>query len=885
LPMEEARWNKIESIFNETILLPEEERAQFIRLSCLPDLELYEEIISLISAETIESAFLNSSAFTLGARILSDSKLPQTEIFAYYRLIKLLGRGGMGLVFLAEDTRLKRLVAVKLLTSPMLESKDSELRFRQEAQAASHVSHQNIAHVYEYGEYEGQHYLAMEYVRGQTLREIIKEGSINHEKAIEIVIQILEAVSAAHRQGIIHRDLKPENIIVSEDGLVKVLDFGLAKQNVRTTFDKDTSELAIVETRPGIIIGTAGYMSPEQIRGQSTDERTDLWSVGVVLYELLAGVRPFGGETSGDVHASILRDGAPLDIGWSRPLQTILKKAIQKDPSGRFQTATEFSQELQLASSRFQGKSNEFTRWPFQKVRLKIVTLSLAALLLIGAGLAFVIMQNKRATYGNREQLPAPAAFPTPRKITSLVILPFSVKGDPANNEMLTHLSYDWSEGLTDSIGSANVCLVKSANSGFQMKDVKNTYYIQSKLSVDAILRGIITNTSHSIRVEVELIDASNDTVLWHDDFETDGKQLLSLRNHLFQLISTNLQIFLSSEKRFYPYLNGDRKTSDAEENAYALYLQGRYDYDDVTDNQKARISYLQEAVKQSPSFNIAYLALAQNLSEGTERDMDSVETYALAASLSKQKYLAKSHLILGKRYLEKGEWIRAFRELEFARNANPNDAEIRYWYGQTVLLSRGQFNEALSEMEIALKIDPLSDSYEIGNGKIKLLMKDFEGALSECDKLRLRFPRNSIRFSSCTAIPLAKLGRFDEAIDALSKGVEDASDPWGFTLQAMVNALAGRDDVSRQFVSYLEERKRQGDENVSPYQLATVYAVLNDRKNVLINLKETAQSKEKPQLLFLRFESAFDGLRNDPEFRKIEEQFTVAEHIDLELK
>lgn len=346
--MQPEIWKKIELIFNEAAFLPAEKQADFVKEKTNGDLEVREIVLRLLANDKREGVFLDEPVFTLGSRLMiagENEDLIKKGNFAHYHLLKTIGRGGMGLVFLAQDTRLNRKVALKLLPVSLDREAQTIARFRQEARAASRVTHPNVAHIYEFGECKGRYYLAMEYVPGRTLRELLKEKAIDRRRAMEITLQIAAALDAAHGVGVIHRDIKPENIIVLNDGTVKVLDFGLAK--IAPVRNAETLETSL-ETVPGLIMGTTAYMSPEQIRGKNTDRTTDLWSLGVILYEMLAGERPFQGETPGDVQAAILKDEPPFSsLLLPDEITKLLRMLLNKDFAERCQSAQELIQDLE----------------------------------------------------------------------------------------------------------------------------------------------------------------------------------------------------------------------------------------------------------------------------------------------------------------------------------------------------------------------------------------------------------------------------------------------------------------------------------------------------------------------------------------------------------
>ena len=356
--MQTDRWQKIEEIFNRAVVLPAAQRTEFITAACNGDESLRQEVLELLEADTAEENPLDEDVFTLALECLEhEDLLPAGAQIAHYRIEKLIGRGGMGAVFLARDTRLEREIALKILPAHFAGNRQNIERFRQEARAASAVSHPNVAHIYEFGAEDERYFLAMEYVAGKTLRELLRENAIDDARALEIASQLAGALSVMHRSGIIHRDIKPENIIITDDGQVKILDFGLAKYSPeRRANSLETS----LETVPGMVLGTSAYMSPEQVRGQALDQRTDIWSLAVIFYEMIFGARPFAGESASDIHAAVLRDEANLD-GAPAGLRDFFARAFQKNPALRFQTVEEFAAALEkIEKSNFKTNLRRF---------------------------------------------------------------------------------------------------------------------------------------------------------------------------------------------------------------------------------------------------------------------------------------------------------------------------------------------------------------------------------------------------------------------------------------------------------------------------------------------------------------------------------------------
>lgn len=350
--MQAVQWENIETIFNRTILLPPEQRHEYVLSVCKEDVALFEEVISLIEEAENGENFLSQPVFELGTKLLASDPISLLEQpdFASYQLLSVLGRGGTGVVFLAKDKNLERQAALKVLPFSLSENDERILRFQREAKAASAISHPNFVHIYEFGKAKDRFFIAMEYIQGKTLRQLIKSKEISAAKAFEISIQVVNALLTAHRADIIHRDIKPENIMITDDWLVKILDFGLAKMFDSKKSSRNINSEDALETSPGLIIGTVSYMSPEQVRGKPLDARTDLWSLGVVLYEMLFGQRPFVGETPSDVQALILltEPNFPPGIKKIPEVKQILTRLLAKDLDKRYQNAADLLNDLRV---------------------------------------------------------------------------------------------------------------------------------------------------------------------------------------------------------------------------------------------------------------------------------------------------------------------------------------------------------------------------------------------------------------------------------------------------------------------------------------------------------------------------------------------------------
>ena len=356
------RWEKIQEIFH--VALESENRPEFLTSACCSDPELRAEVEALLAAHEQDNSFLDAPAWEKATSLLAEPIaeshiIPPAKLFSHYQIISLLGKGGMGEVYLASDTRLGRKTALKILPEKYTSEADLVARFEREARAASALNHPNILTVYEIGESEDSHFIATEFIEGLTLRQRLETGAIPLKETLEICLQIAAALTAAHEAGIIHRDIKPENIMLRPDGYVKVLDFGLAKLIEASSVPDDST------TQTGMIMGTPSYMSPEQARGQKVDHRTDIWSLGVLLHEMAVGTRPFKGQSRVDLMVSILeREPSPLPDYFPLEFRKIVAKSLAKDPSQRYATAREFGLELKELrhQQEFASEIKNFTR-------------------------------------------------------------------------------------------------------------------------------------------------------------------------------------------------------------------------------------------------------------------------------------------------------------------------------------------------------------------------------------------------------------------------------------------------------------------------------------------------------------------------------------------
>jgi serine/threonine protein kinase/TolB-like protein len=604
--MTSEQWKKLNALFQEAVELQGEARAAHLARVCGDDGQLRREAEQLLAAHEREGSFLDSPIFAEAAAIADDDDdLLVGRSIGPYKIISKLGRGGMGEVYLAQDARLGRKVAIKLLASVFTNHADLVQRFEQEARAASALNHPNILTIHEVGKASTDsgdaHYIVSEFVEGETLRALMWSNRLAISQAIAIADQVASALSVAHEAGIIHRDIKPENVMVRPDGLVKVLDFGLAKLMEQPAAIKqhDTQAPTIggLSTKPGIIMGTAKYMSPEQARGQRVDHRTDIFSLGVMLYEMVAGRRPFEGATNNDVIAALLTAEPPplSSLASQAPgdLEQITDKCLAKEREARYQSAKELIADLKTLQTGSQANLVTARRRTAQAgtqlLSRRWLMIATVVALLIAAVAWFLSWQRPPAV--------------RPGQIKSLVVLPLeNLSGDPAQE----YLADGMTDALIGDLAKIGSLRVISRTSAMRYKGAKKPLPdIASELNVDAVVEGTMHRSGDRVSIRARLIHAGVERQLWADSYERDFRDALAMQSEIARAIAREVQAKLTPAEQA-------RLTNSVAPNRKALddYLQGRYLFGKGGQMTKA-IGYFQNAIKEDPTYAPAYAGLA----------------------------------------------------------------------------------------------------------------------------------------------------------------------------------------------------------------------------------------------------------------------------------
>lgn len=843
----------------------------------------------------------------------SSNQLP--EYIAHYRILRRLGKGGMGEVFLAEDTKLHgRKVALKVLPQELTRSESRLRRFKQEARAVLALNHPNILTVFEIGESADSYYIATEYIEGETLRQRLWREPLRVDEALGVALQVSMALEAAHAEGIVHRDIKPENIMLRQDRFVrdrfvKVLDFGLAKLTDResSSADPDAVTIPIAETNPGLVMGTSGYMSPEQAQGESIDARSDIFSLGVVLYEMIAGEPPFKGRTESHTRVSII-DHEALPLSERSPhvprqLERIIAKALAKDRSKRYQTITDFKldleqlrEELYIETSTGIGtrRDDEPTvatsgiRPAPTQTRAHVETVTNEATqvpTVTNSGIPKHSKWNLYFTFGfvvlavvTTAAIYLLRSGPT---INSVAVLPFVNDSKDPNVE---YLSDGITESIINSLSQLPNLKVMSRNAAFRFKDPSvDAVDAGRSLNVGAVLTGRLMKLNDRFVIKTELIRVADGSQIWGDEYNSSLADIFSVQNEVSKKISQSLRVHLTGadeqklEKRY---------THDAE--AFQLYLKGRYFWNKRNEEGfRNGIEYFKQAEEKDPTFALAFSGLADSyalLSDiGVARPIDEMPKAKAAAekavdadSTLAEAYTSRAFVKLSYDW----DWLGAQSDFQQALKLNPKYPTAHQWYA-SYLMQMGKFSLAKAEIEEAHNLDPLSPIISSNTGLYSYYEHNYDDALAKY-KLTLQSDPDFWVARHYLALAYVQKGMHDEAIKELRSLIKApasgpvpenvvASDAEAAASLGFAYAMAGKKAEAQDILNKLQSLSQR--RYVSDLYFAIVYAGLKDNDHAIEHLNKAFEARH-PGLVLIRIEPMFDALRSDDRFKQLVNRF-----------
>lgn len=857
--MEPEYWRRIEELFHATLQMEVGERAAYLARACAGDEALRLEVESLVRVFESEQSFMEQPTISLGLRVLLDDKPGMLAgcTVGEYKILRLLGRGGMGEVYVAQDCKLERHVALKFLADKHTSDEWARRRLTKEARTVAMLEHPNICAVYGFEEIDGYRFMVMQYIEGETLASLLGEGPLAPAQALHFAEQIASALSAAHAHDIIHRDIKPQNIVITTDGQVKVLDFGLAKVVRHAEFAASMGDSLV--SQQGLILGTIAYMSPEQLRAEKLDFRSDIFSFGIVLHEMLSGTNPFRHDNEADTISAILshtprplKEAAP---GVPEGLNHITRKCLEKEPKRRYQTADDL-----LCDLRAMQEACERGQSSLRSRLAPLLQLRSAGFYQLAAVALLLLLLATTALFNFSRRSGAPT-------VQTLVILP--LKNESADPE-LDYLSEGLTESLTDKLSQVSSLRVKAVTAAsFDKNQAMAPMQAGRALNADAVLVGQIIKQESAFQLHLSVVRTADGATLWDETFNLNTSNVVGLQAEIPRKMVAGMHLLVSGQEQLML-----RQLPTGDPNALRLCMLGRYYWNlrDRVNIQKA-IDYFDQAIRLDPLYAKAYAGLADsyvllNLTAYGSLSTKEAMIRARAAAKEALKYddtLAEAHTSLGVVKLKyEWNWQEAEREFQEAIKLDAEYVPAHYSYSNLLVVTK-RFDEAIRESELAREIDPFSPTVTMNLGRTYYFARQYDKTTAYFNEI-LKRDANDIRATYMLGLVYLQTKRYDEAISLFEKlhTTEPifAAAPLGFAY--------GKTGRPADALKIIDELDRLAQDNpVPPLEKAIIYIGMNDRDKAFEFLQQSYDERFS-SLIGLTTEPLFDDLRADPRFAEL---------------